>query len=121
MVLIFLPSRLGRIIWCLRVVGTREDPAMTNDRLPMSSPPRLGVFCGCAAMALLFLSAASLSNAETRGYAIQLIHTATYPTAQDCPKGGNGGNLDIQKRILMTRGYSEADALDLITRQGEGD
>src|SRR5262249_50201366 len=94
---------------------------MTNDASAMSSSNRLGVFGGCAAMALLFLSAAPPSNAETRGYAIQLIHTATYPTAQDCPRGGNGGNLDIQKRILMTRGYTEAQALEVITRQGEGD
>jgi predicted lipoprotein with Yx(FWY)xxD motif len=98
----------------------REDAAMSTDASPSGNVNRLGVMGGCAAMALLFLSAASLSQAETRGYAIQLVHTATSPTAQDCPKGGNGGNFDIQKRILMSRGYTDAQATDFITKAGEG-
>jgi hypothetical protein len=44
--------------------------------------------------------------AETRGYAISLIHTATYSDKDNCPKGGNGGPVELKRRILTAQGYT---------------
>ncbi len=94
---------------------------MKADNATRGGSRHLGFTGSALAVALLFNLVSTPSLAETRGYAIQLIHTATYPTKEDCPAGGNGGNADIQKRILLSRGYSEAQAVAIITKQGQAD
>lgn len=76
-----------------------------------------GIRLAFAALFLIGVSAAA--SAETRGYAISLIHTATYPGHDDCPKGGNGGNSEIQERILMRHGYSKEQADKIIANEGK--
>lgn len=71
--------------------------------------------------ALFLLSASTGALAETRGYAISLLHTATYPGKDDCPKGGNGGNTEIQERILMRHGYNKEQAERIIANEGKDD
>jgi predicted lipoprotein with Yx(FWY)xxD motif len=71
-----------------------------------------------AFVAILLLGiSSSPSFAETHSYAISLVHTATYPTDQDCPKGGNGNVVDIEKHILLGRGYTEEQAQATIAAQ----
>jgi hypothetical protein len=65
---------------------------------------------------LLLVSSAAL--AESRGYAISLIHTATYSNEGNCPQGGNGGVVEIQKQILVRQGFSEDEALRIIGAGG---
>jgi predicted lipoprotein with Yx(FWY)xxD motif len=78
---------------------------------PMSTRAHPRRFIGAAlAAVLLFTIASSPSWAETRGYIISELHTATYPTADDCPKGGNGNFPEIRKHILLSRGFTEAQA-----------
>jgi hypothetical protein len=71
--------------------------------------------------ALFLLGASSGALAETRGYAISLLHTATYPGKDDCPQGGNGGNTEIQERILMRHGYTKEQAQRIIANEGKDD
>lgn len=78
-----------------------------------------GIALGVGALSLLGASTGAL--AETRGYAISLIHTATYPGKDDCPKGGNGGNTEIQERILMRHGYSKEQAERIVANEGKDD
>ena len=49
------------------------------------------------------------ASAETRGYVISMIHTATYANADTCPAGGNGGTVEIRTRRLLGAGFDEAD------------
>ncbi len=58
--------------------------------------------------------AAPAATAETRGYAISLIYTASYHSPENCPQGGNGGPKEMKTRILMSRGYSKEKALEVI-------
>jgi hypothetical protein len=58
--------------------------------------------------------AAPAATAETRGYAISLIYTASYHSPENCPKGGNGGPKEMKTRILMSRGYTQEKALEII-------
>lgn len=67
----------------------------------------------CVGTAALLMTSATAS-AETRGYAISLIHTATYSDKDQCPKGGNGGLVPIKQRILMRQGYSAEQATKII-------
>ena len=57
-------------------------------------------------------------DAETRGYVISMIHTATYANADTCAQGGNGGPLQFRTRRLVGLGYSEAEALRIIDNDG---
>jgi hypothetical protein len=52
--------------------------------------------------------------AETRGYAISLIYTASYTDKDACPRGGNGGPPEMKMRILKARGYSAEQAFKII-------
>jgi hypothetical protein len=49
---------------------------------------------------------AGTAGAETRGFAISLIHTATYSDKVNCPKGGNGGPVDLKRRVLAAQGFT---------------
>jgi len=57
----------------------------------------------------------SMASAETRGYAISLIHTATYADKGNCPKGGNGSTTEIHMRILMAQGLTREQAEKALT------
>jgi hypothetical protein len=78
---------------------------------------RRSVSVGFSALCALLFATGAL--AETRGYAISLIHTATYPNKGDCPLGGNGGNTEIKERILMRHGYTKAQAVAVIANEGK--
>ncbi|HEY4368940.1 MAG TPA: hypothetical protein VGN07_17020 [Steroidobacteraceae bacterium] len=68
----------------------------------------------CCLPALAMLLGASGAVAETRGYAISLIYTASYSDAENCPKGGNGGTSEMKQRILLSRGYTKEQAFKII-------
>ncbi len=74
---------------------------------------------GALALAVVSLLAASLARAETQGYVIQWIHTATYPQKDNCPEGGNGERPEVQRKILLSRGYTPEQASQIITYYGE--
>ncbi len=88
-------------------------PGRTRMRPTMAS--------GCVA-ALAGLVGASLlgstASAETHGYAISLIHTATYADKGNCPKGGNGSTTEIHERILMAQGLTKEQADRVLTGGG---
>jgi predicted lipoprotein with Yx(FWY)xxD motif len=63
--------------------------------------------------------AASVCGAETQGYVIQWIHTATYAQKDNCPQGGNGERPEVQRKILAKRGYTPEQASQIITYYGE--
>ncbi|MEE2636863.1 MAG: hypothetical protein VYE68_06480 [Acidobacteriota bacterium] len=60
-------------------------------------------------------------GAETRGYVISMIHTATYANSDTCAQGGNGGPLEFRTRRLVGLGYSEEKALQIIDNGGRDD
>ncbi len=72
-----------------------------------------------AAAAGLMLAAAPPAQAETQGYVIQWIHTATYAQPDNCPQGGNGERAQVQRKILLSRGYTPEQASQIITYYGE--
>ena len=53
--------------------------------------------------ALLVASSPSVL-AESRGYVISMVHTATYSNTDTCPQGGNGGPTEFRKRRLFPFG-----------------
>jgi hypothetical protein len=67
-----------------------------------------------AVAATLLMSTSLAATVETRGYAISLIYTASYHAPENCPKGGNGGPKEMKTRILMSRGYTKEQALEII-------
>src|SRR5215472_11814706 len=71
-------------------------------------------FAGLVGASLL----ASTASAETRGYAISLIHTATYADKGNCPQGGNGSTTEIHERILMAQGLTKEQADKVLTSGG---
>lgn len=56
--------------------------------------------------------------ADTRGYVISLIHTATHADPANCPQGGNGGVVDLKMRVLMDLGHSREQAAAIIANNG---
>lgn len=54
------------------------------------------------------------SLAETRGYAISMVHMATHAEEGNCPKGGNGATTEIHLKILMDQGKTREEALKTI-------
>ena len=72
---------------------------------------------GCAVWlpALALALASSAAPAETRGYAISMVHTATYAEQGNCPNGGNGSTTEIHVKILMDQGYSRDQAVKMLT------
>lgn len=65
-------------------------------------------------VALLAASFAGSAVAESRGYVISLIHTATYSNKDNCPEGGNGGVVDLKMRVLESKGYSKEQAAKIL-------
>ncbi len=65
--------------------------------------------------ALALLGVAGTCSAETRGYAISLVHTATYADPSHCPRGGNGATTEIHTRILMDQGHTKEEAIKILT------
>ena len=61
------------------------------------------------------------ARAETRGYVISMIHTATYANEDTCPSGGNGDTVDIRTRRLLGAGFGEEAALRIIGNGGVDD
>ncbi len=72
-----------------------------------------------SAALVALLCATQATAAETRGYAISIIHTATYADAGTCPKGGNGGVVEIKRRIMRDLGYSEEQSTRILANNGE--
>ena len=62
--------------------------------------------------------AAPTAFAETRGYVISMIHTATYAHTDTCPAGGNGGTVEIRTRRLLGAGFNQEEALRIIGNGG---
>jgi hypothetical protein len=82
---------------------------------------RSTVASGCVATLAGLVGAsllASTASAETRGYAISLIHTATYADKGNCPRGGNGSTTEIHERILMAQGLTKEQADKVLTGGG---
>ena len=60
--------------------------------------------------------------AETRGYVISMVHTATWANTDTCPRGDNGGLSDLKTRRLVGRGFSEDEARAILAGGGvDGD
>jgi hypothetical protein len=74
-----------------------------------------------SAIALASLCACASAHAETRGYVISLIHTATYSNEGNCPDGGNGGVVDLKMRVLQNMGYSKEEAARILANNGIND
>ena len=79
---------------------------------------RAGVF-GVWLPAIALAGTPSFALAETRGFAISMIHTATYGDTDTCPVGMNGGPTEIKQGRLMAQGYSAEDALRIIANDGK--
>lgn len=62
---------------------------------------------------LLALALSVHAAAETRGFAISEFFTATYSDKSTCPHGGNGTSIDIRRRVLLSQGYTVAQANQL--------
>jgi hypothetical protein len=75
-------------------------------------------FAKVLTVATLAFGAASGAAAETRGYVISLIHTATYSEKSNCPEGGNGGVVDLKTRILESKGYTKEQAGKILANNG---
>ena len=63
----------------------------------------------------------SAAVAETRGYVISMIHTATYGDTDTCPRGSNGGPIEIKTGRLVAQGYSVEEARRIIANDGVDD
>ena len=63
----------------------------------------------------------SAAVAETRGYVISMIHTATYGDTDTCPRGSNGGPIEIKTGRLIAQGYSLEEARRIIANDGVDD
>jgi hypothetical protein len=67
-----------------------------------------------AVIASLATALVSTATAESRGYAISLIYTASYSDKDNCPRGGNGGPPEMKMRILQGRGYTKEQAFKIV-------
>ena len=85
-------------------------------------PGFAGACLPALALALVVAGAPSTVSAETRGYVISMVHTATYGNTDTCPQGDNGGLSDLKTRRLVRRGFSEEEAIAILTNGGvDGD
>ena len=89
---------------------------MTENGCPRNRP-WIRLFAVLLAVSIV-IGAAGNSGAETRGYVISLVHTATYSDTDTCPLGGNGGPVEFRTRRLVATGYSETAALEVIATGG---
>ncbi len=82
----------------------------------MSTARSLLVYGGMSWLPALALTLASpAASAETRGYALSMVHTATYAEQGNCPNGGNGSTTEIHVKILTDQGYSREQAVKMLT------
>ena len=58
---------------------------------------------GACLLAFAGITAAPDASAETRGYVISMVHTATWANADACPQGDNGGLTALKVRRLVGR------------------
>ena len=77
-----------------------------------------GACLAALAAALVLAGAPSVASAETRGYVISMVHTATYANTDTCPRGYNGGLADLKVRRLVRRGFSEEEAIAILANGG---
>jgi hypothetical protein len=71
-----------------------------------------------AVVTSMSLGSVATAAAETRGFAISLIYTASHDVEDNCPRGGNGGPAELYQRILIERGYTQEQALQIIANDG---
>ena len=69
-------------------------------------------------LALVFAGAPAAASAETRGYVISMVHTATYADTDTCPRGDNGSLADLKTRRLVRRGFTEEEAVAILANGG---
>ena len=77
-----------------------------------------GACLAALAAALVVAGAPTVASAETRGYVISMVHTATYANTDTCPRGYNGGLSDLKVRRLVRRGFSEEEAMAILANGG---
>lgn len=73
---------------------------------------------GALLVALAWTAGAPSAAAETRGYVISMVHTATWANADTCPQGDNGGLTALKVRRLVGRGFSEEEARAILAGGG---
>ena len=78
----------------------------------------VGAGLAAAALALVLGGAPVAASAETRGYVISMVHTATWGNTDTCPQGDNGGLTALKVRRLVRRGFSEAEARAILAGGG---
>jgi hypothetical protein len=82
-------------------------------------PFREALTVGLAAAVIPILAGVpSAALAETRGYVISMVHTATYGDTDTCPQGDNGGLTALKVRRLVRRGFSEEEARAILAAGG---
>ena len=77
-----------------------------------------GAGCLAGALALVLAGTPTGAFAETRGYVISMVHTATYANTDTCPEGYNGSLADLKVRRLVRRGFSEEEATAILANGG---
>ena len=70
------------------------------------------------AVAVVLVGVPTAAPAETRGYVISMVHTATWGNTDTCPRGDNGGLSDLKVRRLVGRGFSEQEARAILAAGG---
>ena len=81
-----------------------------------------GLAAAVPALVLILAGAPPAASAETRGYVISMVHTATWGDTDTCPQGDNGGLADLKMRRLVRRGFSEEEARAILAAGGvDGD
>ena len=78
----------------------------------------VGAGLAAAALALVLGGAPVAASAETRGYVISMVHTATWGNTDTCPQGDNGGLTALKVRRLVRRGFSEEEARAILAGGG---
>ncbi len=81
---------------------------------------RIAIWPGVPVVLCLSLVGISLSStktfaAETRGYVISMVHTATYYDDKTCPDGTNGSRPDVLIRRVMNDGYDREEAIRIVS------
>ena len=95
---------------------------MTAAGVRRPKPFRGKSICGLAVLALALGGiAVPDALAETRGYVISMVHTATWANTDTCPQGDNGGLTALKLRRLVGRGFSEEEARTILATGVDAD